>query len=143
MTICYDCLIRNNEINVTMIQTTCAIETFYDRRNIFCLICSVCIHEAWIGIEVVVRSTTYQSLYACRNLLTWIRNLVGIKACIIVCICDIAEVFRLVGKYIAVCLNQTTILTRESTIALGISTLQRTHDRTLGSIKVVRLHEHT
>ena len=143
MTICYDCLIRNNEINVTMIQTTCTIEAFYNRRNIFRLICCVCIHEAWIRIEVVVRSTTNQSLYACRNLLTWIRNLVGIKACIVFCVWDIAEVVWLVGKYIAVCLNQTTFLTRESTITLGISTLQRTHDRTLGSIKVVRLHEHT
>ena len=42
-----------------------------------------------------------------------------------------------IGKYIAVCLNQTTFLTRESTITLGISTLSGTHDRTLGCIKVV------
>ena len=137
MTIGYYRLIRNNEINIAMIQTTCTIESFYNSRNICSLISSVCIHEAWVGIEVVVRSTTYQSLYACRNLLTWIRNLVCIKTCIVFCVWDITEVIWLVGKYIAVCLNQTTILTRESTITLGISTLLRAHDRTLGCIKVV------
>ena len=137
MTICYDCFIRNNKINVTMIQTTCAIEAFYNSRNICSLISYVCIHEAWVGIEIIIRGTADQSFYACRNLLTWIRNLVSIKACIVFCVWDIAEVIRLVGKYIAVCLNQTTFLTRESTITLGISTLQRAHDRTLNSIKVV------
>ena len=113
MAIGYYGLIRNIEVDVAMIQSTSTIEAFYDSRHICSVIGCMCIHQTWIGIEVIVRSTTHQCFYAGRNLIGGLGYIVGIEAGIIGCIGNITETAWLVGKHIAIRLNHTTILTRE------------------------------
>ena len=127
-----------------MLNTTCTKLASYYRWNIFCLVeCVRRVEQRRVCIEVIILVVTLLRCNRSWNLLITRRSYVCIKLCVILAIRNEAQALH-ISKYIAVCLDDTTILTRECSlrVALDISTLLRNHHRLVGVTEVVVLYKY-
>ena len=126
-----------------MVEAASAIITFHDGWNIFCRIRRIGVHQAGVGVEVVVGGSALAGHFRCRHFLLAAGGFVSIIAgggrgglCVV------AEVFGRAVDVVAIGLDHSAVFTGEGAASQCVGALKRAEHWLFRVEEIVVLHKH-